>query len=30
MVEIRYSDYKDVGGGVKMPHQVHAHRATIL
>jgi glyoxylase-like metal-dependent hydrolase (beta-lactamase superfamily II) len=26
MVEIRYSDYKDVGGGVKMPHRVHAHQ----
>jgi len=25
MVEIRWSDYKDVGGGVKMPHRVHAH-----
>src|SRR5207249_1076690 len=25
MVEIRYSDYKDVGGGVKMPFRVHAH-----
>jgi glyoxylase-like metal-dependent hydrolase (beta-lactamase superfamily II) len=23
--EFRYSDYKDVGGGVKMPHRVHAH-----
>jgi glyoxylase-like metal-dependent hydrolase (beta-lactamase superfamily II) len=26
MVEIRYSDYKDVGGGIKMPHRVHAHQ----
>jgi len=26
MVEIRYSDYKDVGGGVKMPFRVHAHQ----
>jgi glyoxylase-like metal-dependent hydrolase (beta-lactamase superfamily II) len=26
MIEIRYSDYKDVGGGVKMPHRVHAHQ----
>jgi len=25
MVEIRYSDYKDVGGGVKLPAHVHAH-----
>jgi glyoxylase-like metal-dependent hydrolase (beta-lactamase superfamily II) len=25
MVEFRWSDYKDVGGGVKMPHRVHAH-----
>jgi len=25
MVEFRYSDYKDVGGGVKLPHRVHAH-----
>ena len=25
MVEIRWSDYKDVGGGVKMPFRVHAH-----
>ncbi len=25
MVEIRFSDYKDVGGGVKMPHRIHAH-----
>jgi glyoxylase-like metal-dependent hydrolase (beta-lactamase superfamily II) len=23
--EFRWSDYKDVGGGVKMPHRVHAH-----
>ena len=26
MVEIRFSDYKDVGGGVKMPFRVHAHQ----
>jgi glyoxylase-like metal-dependent hydrolase (beta-lactamase superfamily II) len=26
MVEVRWSDYKDVGGGVKMPHRVHAHQ----
>jgi len=26
MVELRYSDYKDVGGGVKMPFRVHAHQ----
>src|SRR5207342_750453 len=25
MVEFRWSDYKDVGGGVKMPHRIHAH-----
>jgi glyoxylase-like metal-dependent hydrolase (beta-lactamase superfamily II) len=25
MVEFRWSDYKDVGGGVKMPFRVHAH-----
>jgi len=25
MVEYRYSDYKDIGGGVKLPHRVHAH-----
>ena len=25
MVEFRYSDYKDVGNGVKMPFHVHAH-----
>jgi len=25
MVERRYSDYRDVGGGVKMPFRVHAH-----
>ena len=25
MVEIRWSDYKDVGGGVKMPFRAHAH-----
>ncbi|HLQ90264.1 MAG TPA: MBL fold metallo-hydrolase [Xanthobacteraceae bacterium] len=25
MVEFRWSDYKDVGGGVKLPHRVHAH-----
>ena len=25
LVEIRWSDYKDVGDGVKMPHRVHAH-----
>jgi len=25
LVEFRWSDYKDVGGGVKMPHRVHAH-----
>src|SRR2546427_4447369 len=26
MVELRWSDYKDVGGGVKMPMRVHAHQ----
>jgi glyoxylase-like metal-dependent hydrolase (beta-lactamase superfamily II) len=26
MVEIRYSDYKDVGGGIKMPFRIHAHQ----
>src|SRR5262245_49840264 len=26
MVEMRWSDYKDVGGGVKMPGRVHAHQ----
>src|SRR5262249_26555594 len=26
MVELRWSDYKDVGNGVKMPHRVHAHQ----
>jgi glyoxylase-like metal-dependent hydrolase (beta-lactamase superfamily II) len=25
MVEFRWSDYRDVGGGVKMPHRIHAH-----
>lgn len=25
MVELRWSDYKDVGNSVKMPHRVHAH-----
>ena len=25
MVEIRYSDYRDVGGGVKWPYRLHAH-----
>jgi glyoxylase-like metal-dependent hydrolase (beta-lactamase superfamily II) len=25
-VEIRYSDYKDVGGGVKFPFHIHAHK----
>jgi glyoxylase-like metal-dependent hydrolase (beta-lactamase superfamily II) len=25
MVEFRWSDYKDVGGGVKMPFHAHAH-----
>src|SRR5262249_30325771 len=26
MVEIRYSDYRDVGGGAKLPHRIHAHQ----
>ena len=26
LVEIRYSDYRDVGGGVKWPYRVHAHQ----
>src|SRR5262249_61019345 len=26
MVELRWSDYKDVGISVKMPHRVHAHQ----
>jgi glyoxylase-like metal-dependent hydrolase (beta-lactamase superfamily II) len=25
-VEIRYSDYRDVGGGVKFPFHIHAHK----
>src|SRR5712691_2278324 len=25
MVEVRWSDYRDVGGGVKMPFRLHAH-----
>ena len=25
-VEIRYSDYRDVGGGAKFPFHIHAHR----
>jgi len=25
MVEIRYSDYRDVGGGAKLPFRLHAH-----
>src|SRR5438105_1178658 len=25
MVEFRWSDYRDVGGGVKMPFRIHAH-----
>src|SRR6266566_2924389 len=25
MVELRWSDYRDVGGGVKMPFRLHAH-----
>jgi len=25
MVELRFSDYKDVGGGIKAAHRVHAH-----
>jgi glyoxylase-like metal-dependent hydrolase (beta-lactamase superfamily II) len=25
MVEFRYSDYRDVGGGVKLPFRLHAH-----
>ena len=25
-VEIRYSDYRDVGNGVKFPHRIHAHQ----
>jgi len=25
MVEFRWSDYRDVGGGVKMPYRIHAH-----
>lgn len=25
-VEIRYSDYRDVGGGVKFPFKIHAHQ----
>jgi glyoxylase-like metal-dependent hydrolase (beta-lactamase superfamily II) len=25
MVELRYSDYRDVGGGVKFPFRLHAH-----
>ena len=25
MVEYRYSDYRDVGGGMKAPFHVHAH-----
>jgi len=26
MVEIRYSDYRDVGNGVKFPYRIHAHQ----
>jgi glyoxylase-like metal-dependent hydrolase (beta-lactamase superfamily II) len=26
MVEIRYADYRDIGGGVKWPFRVHAHQ----
>jgi glyoxylase-like metal-dependent hydrolase (beta-lactamase superfamily II) len=26
MVEIRYSDYRDVGGGAKFPFHIHAHQ----
>src|SRR5215471_3244533 len=26
MVEIRYSDYRDVGGGAKFPFRIHAHQ----
>jgi glyoxylase-like metal-dependent hydrolase (beta-lactamase superfamily II) len=26
MVEIRYTDYKDVGGGVKFPYHIHGHQ----
>jgi len=25
MVELRWSDYRDVGGGAKLPYRVHAH-----
>jgi glyoxylase-like metal-dependent hydrolase (beta-lactamase superfamily II) len=25
-VEIRYSDYRDVGGGAKFPYRIHAHQ----
>jgi glyoxylase-like metal-dependent hydrolase (beta-lactamase superfamily II) len=25
MAEFRWSDYRDVGNGVKMPHRIHAH-----
>jgi len=25
MAEFRWSDYRDVGGGVKMPHRLHSH-----
>jgi glyoxylase-like metal-dependent hydrolase (beta-lactamase superfamily II) len=25
-VEIRYSDYRDVGNGVRFPHRIHAHQ----
>jgi len=26
MVEIRYSDYRDVGNGAKVPYRIHAHQ----
>jgi glyoxylase-like metal-dependent hydrolase (beta-lactamase superfamily II) len=26
MVEIRYSDYRDVGNGAKLPYRIHAHQ----
>jgi glyoxylase-like metal-dependent hydrolase (beta-lactamase superfamily II) len=29
-VEIRYSDYRDVGNGVRFPHRIHAHQGDHL
>ena len=26
MVEIRYTDYRDVGNGAKFPYRIHGHQ----